>query len=546
MAGSKTKNSKKTLVIVLCIVLGVLILACAGVGIWYFTRVTDAAFTEEDQALYDEIQGVINDGVFIKGIKVDGVEIGGMTMAEAKQAVNEAHKEQLDSLEYTFKIDDETVVLKQSNSFAVRYNLTEVLNQAFTCVDYSNPDVRTVMEQYSAIKENGKEYTCTAEIDENSLRTKLDIISSKYTQEAKDATYKINMDAPEGKKVEFVDGQSGVTIDTEKMYDTIVELFAKGEGGALEVATQVVEPTVTKEQLEAKYTLRASAVTSYNDASHGYATRVHNIEKATKLVSGTVLTPGQVFSMNDTIGDRTYANGWKEGGALVNGSTETQAGGGVCQVASTLYNAVVKADIEIVYRRNHSEQLSYVGGGLDATINTGTIDFKFKNNTNSDLLIIGYNINKHVYFEVYGEPFGEEYDHITLTSKMLGVVSPSGETEYKVVKGKPASYTETKVRRKNGSKWISYKNYWKGEKLVKTETLAESTYRAFNGLILVGEGSEHDPDATPTPSATTSAKPTKTAKPAKTEKPTKTAKPTKTTAPTKTAGPAPSASTEGE
>ena len=530
MAKSKTKNSKKTLIIVLCVVLGVLILAVAGAAVWYFTQAQDVGLTEEEQALHDEIQGVIDARVFIDGVKVDGVDVGGMTMDEAKAAVKAAHEEQLAGLEYTFDIDGETIVLKQSNSFAVRYNLAAVLEQAFNCVDFSNSDVRAVMEQYSEIKANGREFNTTCEIDENSLRTKLDVIANKYTQEAKDATYRINMDAPEGQKVEFVEGQSGVTIDLEKMYETIVELFNKGESGTLEVATEVVEPSVTKADLEAKYTLRASAVTSYDDASHGYATRVHNIEKATSLVTGTVLAPDEVFSMNDTIGDRTYENGWQAGGALVNGSTETQAGGGVCQVASTLYNAIVKADLQVVYRRNHSEQLSYVPGGLDATINTGTIDFQFKNSTGSDILIIGYNVNRHVYFEIYGEPFGEEYDHITLTSKMIGVVQPSGETEYQVVKGKPASYTETKVRRKNGSKWIYYKNYWKGDTLVKTETLAESTYRAFNGLVLVGEGNEHDPDASPTPSATE--KPTKTAKPTKTPKPTKEPKPTAEPTPT--------------
>ena len=95
MAKSKTNNSKKTLIIVLCIVLGVLILAVAGAAVGYFTQAQDVGLTDEEQALYDEIQGVIDARVFIDGIKVDGVDVGGKTMDEAKAAVKEAHEEQL-------------------------------------------------------------------------------------------------------------------------------------------------------------------------------------------------------------------------------------------------------------------------------------------------------------------------------------------------------------------------------------------------------------------------------------------------------------------
>ncbi len=534
MENKKTSQRKK-LIIVLCVVLSVLILAIGGFAIWYFTSAKEAGFTDEEQALFDEIQSVIDKGVFIEGISVDGVDIGGMTMVEARAAVDEAHKEQLDKLEYTFNIDDETIVIKQSNSFIVNYDLTRVLNEAFNCIDYT--EAREAMEEYKDIKENGREFNTDPKIDEQSLKDRLEYIASSYTDEPQDATWKINMDAPEGKKLEFIEGRSGVVIDTDAMYNTIVELFEKGEGGSLEVSTKVQEPEITKADLEKKYQFRASAETSYDTASRGYASRVHNIVKATNYVNGTILKPGEVFSMNNTIGDRTYANGWQAGGALVGGKTEQQAGGGVCQVASTLYNAIVKADLEIVYRQNHSEQLGYVQGGLDATINTGTIDFKFKNNTGSDILIIGYNVNRHVYFEVYGEPFGDEYDKITLTSKMTGTVYPSGEMQYKVVKGKPASYSQVDVKRKNGSKWVSYKNYWKDGKLVKTEFLANSTYKAFNGVTLVGEGNKNDPDASAKPSPTNTAKPTQTTKPTQTPKPTQTANPTQTAKPTQTTNP---------
>ena len=93
------------------------------------------------------------------------------------------------------------------------------------------------------------------------------------------------------------------------------------------------------------------------------------------------------------------------------------------------------------------------------------------------------------------------------------------------------------MKRKNGSKWVSYKNYWKDGKLVKTEFLANSTYKAFNGVTLVGEGNKNDPDASAKPSPTNTAKPTQTTKPTQTPKPTQTANPTQTAKPTQTTNP---------
>ncbi|MFR9208009.1 MAG: hypothetical protein ACLVKR_06740, partial [Lachnospiraceae bacterium] len=180
MENKKTSQRKK-LIIVLCVVLSVLILAIGGFAIWYFTSAKEAGFTDEEQALFDEIQSVIDKGVFIEGISVDGVDIGGMTMVEARAAVDEAHKEQLDKLEYTFNIDDETIVIKQSNSFIVNYDLTRVLNEAFNCIDYT--EAREAMEEYKDIKENGREFNTDPKIDEQSLKDRLEYIASSYTDE---------------------------------------------------------------------------------------------------------------------------------------------------------------------------------------------------------------------------------------------------------------------------------------------------------------------------------------------------------------------------
>ena len=244
-------------------------------------------------------------------------------------------------------------------------------------------------------------------------------------------------------------------------------------------------------------------------------------------MNATVLAPGEVFSTNECLGDRTYANGWEPAPAIVGGTTEDQAGGGVCQVSTTLYNAVVKADLEIVYRRGHSGTVGYIPRGLDATINTGTIDFQFKNNTSSEILLISYLKDKNVCIDVYGEAFAtDEYDEIKLTSKQIKTISPPGKMKETVDKSKKPGYREVVIKRKSGSMWQSYKHYYKDGQLVKTEELDTTTYRAYAGEVIVGPEKAKE-----------TKEPDKTKKPEETGKTEETKKPDKTKAPEKTKTP---------
>ena len=109
------------------------------------------------------------------------------------------------------------------------------------------------------------------------------------------------------------------------------------------------------------------------------ADRISNVKKACGLLDGLVLIPGQTLSFNDTLGERTEANGWKPATAYANGEVRQEYGGGICQVSSTLYNAVLYANLEIVERACHQFQVGYLPWGMDATVSWGWPDFKFRN-----------------------------------------------------------------------------------------------------------------------------------------------------------------------
>ncbi|MEG2380317.1 MAG: VanW family protein, partial [Oscillospiraceae bacterium] len=147
-----------------------------------------------------------------------------------------------------------------------------------------------------------------------------------------------------------------------------------------EMVAKTTPPAVTSEMLTAD--LYSETLGSYNsDFGGSSAPRANNVRLASKKMNGTELMPGEVFSYNNIVGERSRANGFQAAPVFVGNKVESGLGGGVCQPSSTLYSAVLYANLEIVERNQHSLSVSYMPGGMDATVSYGSLDFRFKNNT---------------------------------------------------------------------------------------------------------------------------------------------------------------------
>ena len=282
----------------------------------------------------------------------------------------------------------------------------------------------------------------------------------------------------------FVSEVPGKGIDQPALIDAILQADPLS-GDTLQIPITVLEPATTREMLEGKYTKRGQGyTTSFSDSTKN---RKYNIRFGADKINGTILKPGEVFSANDTLGKRTRKNGWKNAGAYEGGEVVQQAGGGVCQLSSTLYNAVLYADLEIVERRNHSMPVHYVSRGRDATINSvgNIIDFKFRNNTSGDIIILAYTEGNNLHMEIYGLPFEtDEYDRIEIRTKQTG--SQGIKTEYTYDDTKKETYKKTTSNGSKGYTVRTYKDYYKGETLVKTDDLGLSVYKMFPKKVTVG------------------------------------------------------------
>jgi vancomycin resistance protein YoaR len=245
-------------------------------------------------------------------------------------------------------------------------------------------------------------------IDVSLNRDRLDgVLTNVYndlTVKTVDASYGFDSDG----NVIVKPAHFGRKVEGDKLFDDIQGGIFDGKR-EYQVSTTVDKPEYTTAGLEAKKPtqLLGSYHTNYTATSDKSQARVNNLDTASRAVSGTFLAPGEVYSMTDTVSGLNY----EAGHVIVNGATSSALGGGLCQVTSTLYNAVLYAGLDIVERNPHATQLPYIRPGMDATVwfgdqyGNGELDMKFKNTTDGYILLQEYVANdNYIYANVYGVP----------------------------------------------------------------------------------------------------------------------------------------------
>lgn len=261
-------------------------------------------------------------------------------------------------------------------------------------------------------------------------------------QDPVDAHYEIKEN-----KVEIVPGKVGRSIDKEASAPLLQQVREGGEN--VQIPIHTTPPQKTQAVLKEK--LFSSTLSTYSTTFGAGGNRGSNVSNAASRINGTVIAPGGTFSFNETVGKRTIANGFKTAPEYLNGQTVDGIGGGTCQVSTTLYSAVLYADLKIAVRSNHSMSVGYVPLGQDATVTDGGTDFKFKNDTEYPVKVVA------------GTNGG------TLTISIVGTQADPPKTvklSHKTVSSTPSgtSVKSTRIVTQNGE-------------VVKTESLGTSFYK---------------------------------------------------------------------
>lgn len=278
----------------------------------------------------------------------------------------------------------------------------------------------------------------------------------------------------------FAGAETGLKVNEEKLISDITSaLNAKQFDASINASVEVVQPEYSEDAARQRY----EKLSTFTTKTTANSNRNTNIKLAAQAINGTIIQPGQEFSFNDVVGQRTEAKGYKGAAAYNNGDVVQEIGGGVCQVSSTLYNAVVKAGLKTTVRRSHTYEPSYVTPGTDATVSWGGPDYKFMNNSEVGIGIRARYADQTLTISIYGIPILEEGVTYSLQSKKLGDTDPPTPV-YEEDPTLEPGVEKVKSSGSIGSKWETRLVVKKNGEVISQEVDHTVTYKGHAPVIL--------------------------------------------------------------
>ncbi len=444
-------------------------------------------FDEETNARYEQYRSYMNRDVIYPGVLVDGISVGDMTIEEARAALSAtspALQSSTTPYSVTVSIGDKNWQIDQTNVPAAR-NLGNVLERAYAIGRTNDSDTQVTKQTPfrqrvdRALMLRNEPVNLATEItyDAAAVRRVVDEITAFVTRDPIDAQI-LSFDY-NSRTFTFSDHQSGVRMDSDLLYNRIITALDQEQHGAI-VTTNLtlIPPEVTRESLSDNFNM----ISAYTTETTSDSNRNNNIALACQAINGTALLPGETFSFNQATGERTVEKGYLEAGAIASGQSIEEVGGGICQVSSTLFNAVARADLEIVERSPHAWPSTYVNRGEDATVNWPNLDFKFKNNTQAPVFIITYYKDRKMSAEIWGIVL-EDGMSIELESRVVETIAAPAEIKYVQNLDLPYGTSKTTVKARNGYVVDTYKVWYQNGAEVRREYFYTSKYKAYQQVI---------------------------------------------------------------
>ena len=429
----------------------------------------------QEHKRFEQMRSVVERKSFYEGTQVDGVDVSGMSLRKAQEYWT-------NTIEPTYADRTVTIANVEGRSITAKdlgysSDYMDVLAAAWDAGRSGS-----LVDRYNDITER------TAAPASYSVTRKLydDTLISHYVQAA---ARTMNRDATEptvasfsmdGYVFSFNEGTSGQKLDEERMAADIRAALENG-GGTVTMVLNEVRPEHTVADIKDDYGMIASARTN---ASSSSSARLSNLRVALASINGVSIKPGETFSFNQTVGQRTTARGYLPAGAYAAGEVIEEVGGGICQVSTTLFNAVVKANLEINERHNHSMPVGYVDKGKDATVDWGRLDFKFTNNTDTEIHIAAYlNSEKRVIVGIFGKKLP---DGVYITVEGVTTGTEDFQTVYEVDATLAPGTEMVKQEGRTGYTAEAYKIVWdKDGKQLSRSLLCKSQYLARDKIIAV-------------------------------------------------------------
>ena len=477
----------------------------------------------------------INNNNIVSGVKIEGISVSGLSREEVKSKIELVYNDKLQK-EILLKREEYDTTIKPE-LLETSYNIDDAIEQAINVGKDSNIFINNYNILMALIGKKNIDVNVT--INEDATKKVIEDISTNIPGAMIEPSYYIEND-----KMIITKGKSGIQIDTENLINKIKEnledinsnqeyidipvinkepqeidiekiheevykevkdayytkdpftIYPEVEGvdfnieeakallqedkDEYEIPLIITKPKITTAEIgsEAFPDLLGIFKTRY-DASN--VDRTTNLRIACQKINDKVLLPGETFSYNKTLGERTIAAGYRNAGMYENGQIVDGIGGGICQISSTLYNAVLMSNLEIVERRNHQFVTSYLPAGRDATVVYGMTDFKFKNTRQYAIRIKASAVNGVATISIYGIKQQNEYT-ITFNTRTISTIPYT--IKYQEDSTLAPGVEKVKQNGANGLITETYIIKSLNGKVVSTTLLSRDTYSAMQKIIL--------------------------------------------------------------
>lgn len=403
-----------------------------------------------------------------KDVIVDGITITGMSIEEAKDKL-------LKNYPWSMK-----VLYEGKEPYEVKDLMAEKIDELLNEIYHGEPK---------------EKYTLDTTGLEEAVKAEAQAAASLWDVPAKNGSI-AGFDKDTGKFI-YSGEQSGLVIDQEKLASDIqTALNQKKFDATIKAEGKSVAPEITEAQAKELY----QVIGTFTTTTTSNKDRNTNIKLACDALNGLIIQPGQEFSFNNTTGNRTTDKGYRPAGAYSNGVLVEEPGGGVCQVSSTLYNAVVFSGLTTTERHAHSYEPSYVTPGEDAMVSYDGYagpDMKFVNNSQSAVAIRTKFVDQKLTISIVGIPILEDGVELSMHSVKSAELDPPAPTYEEDQTLELGVEVEAK-KATNGSRWITNLITKKDGKVVTDEFFHSSTYkgkaavikRNTSGVVIPAETSE--------------------------------------------------------
>lgn len=417
-----------------------------------------------------------SDEVVKEGVKIDSVNVGDMTEKEVKKAVK-SHVKKKTNIKVQLRINKDKITTTLKD-LGYKWENRELVEQVMEVGKQGN-----VIKRYKDsvdLKKNGKTFELKMGIDQKKMKAKLEELCKAFNVDAKNASLEAT-----GHGFKIIAEKEGCEVDYETTVNQLVSYIEKQwdkkSAIQLEATTKITKPKyTTKDCKKVSNTPMGSYTTQF---TAGVVNRNANIRNGAEKLNGNVVYPGERFSCNEHLVPWTEDNGWKPAGTYSEGSVVDSLGGGICQVSSTLYNALLNAEIKVVERYPHSMAVSYVPLSADAALAGDYKDLVFENNTDAPIYVQGVYTEGAITFNIYGHDTrkkGHSVEYVSKTTKTIPIKTAT--------KKDPTLPAGTKKVTPGHVGYVAelYKITYENGKQVSKELVHTSTYAMAPTTTLVG------------------------------------------------------------